>query len=133
MESTTFPIHSLALSTPDDEEVLSGEVPALGDLIFAWGMRDIELRLIAPLHQYTAQGMDPDSMIALGHELVAEGERLKKLSSRPAEPGAGADPDEPLPSGTPGPGGNPGVPQSAILVPELETVRLIADSTARAS
>lgn len=113
MDSTTFPVHTFALLTPEDEEVLADESPALGTLIFVWGLRDADLKLITPLHRYTAEGIDPVGMIGLGKQLIVEGERLKALSNGPAGTNPGSGPDESESSGS-------SASDSAVLVPEIE-------------
>lgn len=82
MQTTIFPVHEAALSTPEDDDIISGDATPLGTLIFTWGLRDVELRLISPLHRFIAEGVDPDAMIGLGQQLVEEGERLKNMASR---------------------------------------------------
>lgn len=100
MQVTSFPVHEVALSTPEDEDVISGEERPVGTVMFAWGLRGPE-RLLTPIARFVAQDIEPDAMIALGTELVAEGERLKGLETE--GPAGDGEPRSPNPSPQPGP------------------------------
>lgn len=130
MQQTTFPAHTVMLSTPEDKDVLSGEEPPLGTLIFIWGLRDADLKLVAPLMRYDAQGVDPDTMIALGEQLVSEGERLKELAGGAQGSEPGSDPDSPSPVGPQGPWQPSSGTASEILVPELILPAAVAEAVA---